>query len=561
MRRTLFALRTGFAEASAPVLSALSHEVADPVGGGQEVVITGLGLLGVSIVDFGGAGAAFAVDSDTQIRAVPPAHAIGVVNVTVTSPAGTSNALAFEYWSPAQLAGIDGYFDSRKGVALTGSEVDTWEEQSRLAAYSSLGTKPLLVSDVLGAGVPAVRFTDGLSAVSGTWRGLPSGSSRFWVAKYTSEDDTFDAYAGNLPLTVVGDGTGGVYTNAGMLGGQLAMTQYPPFWDGGVGVRNAAGLNDGVARLLGITHDASDDEVVAYVDGDRQGEAIDSTPYNTTYDGWSAVGGGYPTPGADGFVGDLGAVVVVDGVIASAELTKLAAWARQSFGAQPPPAFPLTLAPTAAYLEGDYDDTVGDGRWRARAGRPLLAQSSPGPVAVGGAPDFEASISWRLIEATLTNDGGWTVRGDHHFYAYVQTESIFGNSPSLWLNYGALADSGQFQGLHLRKDGAQFFAYVYEWDSAQRKAEVEITSIVDGGGAGPFAVQGKKEAGYLWVRVSADGFDSGWVQGDACGLNGTTTGKLVVGYPNYDGIVRAAMTWRRVLAAAESDALAAWIPT
>ncbi len=62
-----------------------------PVSGGTSVILTGVGLTGATAVKFGDtAAASFVVDSDTQITAVGPAHAAGKVNVTVTTPAGTS---------------------------------------------------------------------------------------------------------------------------------------------------------------------------------------------------------------------------------------------------------------------------------------------------------------------------------------------------------------------------------------------------------------------------------------------------------------------------------------
>ena len=59
--------------------------------GGNPVVITGSGFIGVTRVSFGGANApSFTVDSPTQITAVAPAHRAGVVFVRVTAAGGTS---------------------------------------------------------------------------------------------------------------------------------------------------------------------------------------------------------------------------------------------------------------------------------------------------------------------------------------------------------------------------------------------------------------------------------------------------------------------------------------
>lgn len=68
--------------------------VAPPIGppaGGTSVTITGTGFTGATAVSFGGTPAtSYVVDSDMQITATTPAHAMGAVDVTVTTPGGTS---------------------------------------------------------------------------------------------------------------------------------------------------------------------------------------------------------------------------------------------------------------------------------------------------------------------------------------------------------------------------------------------------------------------------------------------------------------------------------------
>ncbi len=61
-----------------------------PQDGGTEVTITGTNLASASEVDFGGDAAEFYVDSDTTITAFSPAAGPGTVDVTVTTPDGTS---------------------------------------------------------------------------------------------------------------------------------------------------------------------------------------------------------------------------------------------------------------------------------------------------------------------------------------------------------------------------------------------------------------------------------------------------------------------------------------
>jgi len=68
--------------------------------GGTTVTITGAGFIEVSKVLFGATAANFTVNTDKQITAVSPAHTAGWVDVTVTTPGGTSNAARFNYYVP-----------------------------------------------------------------------------------------------------------------------------------------------------------------------------------------------------------------------------------------------------------------------------------------------------------------------------------------------------------------------------------------------------------------------------------------------------------------------------
>jgi len=63
-----------------------------PASGGTGVTITGTGFTGASVVRFGSISASYKVESATTISAVSPAQADGTVEVTVTTPSGTSAA-------------------------------------------------------------------------------------------------------------------------------------------------------------------------------------------------------------------------------------------------------------------------------------------------------------------------------------------------------------------------------------------------------------------------------------------------------------------------------------
>lgn len=81
---------------SSPAVTSVDPAV-DVVAGGREVTVSGNGLAGATAVSFGATPAtSFTVVSDTEVTATVPAHAVGEVRVTVTTPGGTSSAGLFD---------------------------------------------------------------------------------------------------------------------------------------------------------------------------------------------------------------------------------------------------------------------------------------------------------------------------------------------------------------------------------------------------------------------------------------------------------------------------------
>lgn len=93
----------------APTISSLDIDLGDPAGGDVRM-LTGTGFTGTTAVTVDATSATFVVLSDSELLFVTPAHAAGPVNVTVTTPSGTSAPVTFEYWSPASLA-LTSYWD------------------------------------------------------------------------------------------------------------------------------------------------------------------------------------------------------------------------------------------------------------------------------------------------------------------------------------------------------------------------------------------------------------------------------------------------------------------
>ncbi|WP_205756858.1 putative Ig domain-containing protein [Solilutibacter silvestris] len=76
--------------ASPPTVTGLSP-AKGVLTGGNTVVINGTGLAWATAVNFGGVSATFTISNDSQILATAPAGAVGIVDVTVTTPGGTSS--------------------------------------------------------------------------------------------------------------------------------------------------------------------------------------------------------------------------------------------------------------------------------------------------------------------------------------------------------------------------------------------------------------------------------------------------------------------------------------
>ena len=94
---------------SAPTVTGINPNTGPPAGG-TSVTITGTNFNGATAVRFGGnAAASFTVNSATQITATSPAGT-GTVDVTVTTPGGTSapsSADQFSYVSAPTVTSVN----------------------------------------------------------------------------------------------------------------------------------------------------------------------------------------------------------------------------------------------------------------------------------------------------------------------------------------------------------------------------------------------------------------------------------------------------------------------
>ncbi|WP_280307711.1 IPT/TIG domain-containing protein [Nocardia abscessus] len=155
-----------------------------PASGGNTVTLTGTEFTGATAVDFGGAAAiSFAVVSSTQISAVAPAGT-GTVNVSVTTPGGTSNSRSYAYVpAPVLAAAVPGAGPETGGntVVLTGIDL-TGATAVRFGANAAVAFTVVSATEIravapAGTGSAAVTVTTpgGISnGVSYSYAPVPS---------------------------------------------------------------------------------------------------------------------------------------------------------------------------------------------------------------------------------------------------------------------------------------------------------------------------------------------------------------------------------------------------
>jgi len=149
----------------APTVSSVAPN-SGGIGGGQSVTITGTAFTGTTSVTFGGTAATtFTVNSDTSITATTPAHAAGIVDVAVTTAAGTGTGTDLYSYaaSPPTVTSIS----PTNGSTLGGTQVT-------IKGTNFNGTPQVTIGGVAAAEVTVVNSTT-LTAVTpaGTGTNVP----------------------------------------------------------------------------------------------------------------------------------------------------------------------------------------------------------------------------------------------------------------------------------------------------------------------------------------------------------------------------------------------------
>jgi hypothetical protein len=192
---------------------------AGPKGGGTLVSIAGLGFTGATAVDFGTVPAtSFTFVSDTSITAISPAGT-GVVNVTVTTPAGTSPASSadqFTYTAAPTVTRVSTRSGSQLGgdaVTITGTNLAGvtaihFGTTAAKTLLSDTGTQIVVVSPeapIAGAVNVTVTTAGGTSAISPNDLFFYS-NPLFIVPRISAITPAFGPPSGGTLVTITGVG-------------------------------------------------------------------------------------------------------------------------------------------------------------------------------------------------------------------------------------------------------------------------------------------------------------------------------------------------------------------
>ncbi|MFG2905211.1 IPT/TIG domain-containing protein [Kitasatospora sp. NPDC048286] len=156
-------------DAPAPVVTAVAPDHG-PLAGGTTVTVTGSNLSGASAVTFGTVPAtAVTVESDTRITATAPAgSAVGKVDVTVTTPGGTSAAQSYTYQDPAVTGA---YVFAKSSDPKSGSTVKTGDKVTYGVTVTQQGAdevKGATITDDLSKVLDDATYGGDVKATSGT---------------------------------------------------------------------------------------------------------------------------------------------------------------------------------------------------------------------------------------------------------------------------------------------------------------------------------------------------------------------------------------------------------
>jgi hypothetical protein len=158
-----------------PTVTSVSPGSGQPTGG-TAVTVTGTNFTGATAVNFGGSSASFSVNSATSITATSPSHSLGTVDVTVTTPQGTSDTSAADQFTYAQLPTVTGVSPST-GSAGGGTTVTVSGANLTGATAVSFGSARATGVTVNGGGTSLTAVSPAGSGTVNVTVTTPSGTS------------------------------------------------------------------------------------------------------------------------------------------------------------------------------------------------------------------------------------------------------------------------------------------------------------------------------------------------------------------------------------------------
>ncbi len=200
-----------YSNAAAPSVTGLSL-TSGSTGGGTVVTIDGSGFTGATGVNFGSVAASFEVESDGTIVATAPPQASGTIDVTVTTPSGTSatsEADQFTYTAAAAPT-VTGIADS-SGSVSGGTQVTVLGSGFTGASAVNFGGTDASDFTVLSDNAILVTAPAGTAGTVDITVTTPSGTSS------TSSADQFTYTAAATPTVT------GLSTTSGSTGGGTAV--------------------------------------------------------------------------------------------------------------------------------------------------------------------------------------------------------------------------------------------------------------------------------------------------------------------------------------------------
>ncbi|MDR7224981.1 IPT/TIG domain-containing protein [Aminobacter aminovorans] len=209
-----------FTYVAAPTVTAISP-TAGPVAGGTSVTITGTGFSSATAVSFGGTAATgFTINSGTQITATSPAGAVGTVDITVTTPGGTSATSAadqFTYVAAPAVTALSSDRGSTAGdPAVTITIIGSGFTDATDVSFGGAAASFFVVDDgnivVLGLPAHAAGVVNVVVTTAGGASAATAGNEFTYIAPpaVTAVSPTSGPTAGGTVVTLTGTG----FTNA-----------------------------------------------------------------------------------------------------------------------------------------------------------------------------------------------------------------------------------------------------------------------------------------------------------------------------------------------------------